>query len=261
MITLWTRLGEVFPGWHSLLVSCLSVCQQQERPFLAQSFILPAYNCKEATDFSDADLLQPSTREEQLRLHSTRSARSLQVLVEVVRRVVIRREDMERVSIDLHIASNGHVCGRDERLVLVNVLVLSLVEELAFDDARVLLGGLVDANVVISQVEGNDEPTVNILRHASVELGRETQDLLVVVHSLEEVTLGLLRDQLVHLSKRVLLVSEPVIGGSLWRNRLGWLLELYLTERELVSVLLLVVLLSHRVHAVDHVDATVRVDV
>jgi len=69
---------------------------------------------------------------------------------------------MEGVSIDLHIASNGHVSWGNERLTLVNVLVLALVQELALNDTRVLLGGLVDANVVISQVEGDDESTVNV---------------------------------------------------------------------------------------------------
>jgi len=139
---------------------------------------------------------------------------------------------MERVSINLDIASNGHVCWRDERLVLVDVLVLAFVEEFTLNDARVLLSGLVDANVVIGQVEGDDEPTVNIFRHASVELGGETQDLLVVVHGLEEVTLGLLRDQLVHLAECVLLVTEPVIGRSDYCFELGRLLEFHLTKRE-----------------------------
>lgn len=168
---------------------------------------------------------------------------------------------MEGVSIDLHIASNGHVSWGNERLTLVNVLVLALVQELALNDTRVLLGGLVDANVVISQVEGDDESTVNVLRHASVELGGETQDFLVIVHGLEEITLCLDGDQLVHLSKSVLLVTEPVIGRSDWSNGLGWLLELHLAERELVAVIVSVVLLGHGIHTVDHVDATVGVDV
>jgi len=168
---------------------------------------------------------------------------------------------VERVAVDLHIAANGHVCGRDESIALVNILVLSLVEELALDDARVLLGGLVDADAVIGQVERDDESTVDILGHASVELGSETKDLLVVVHGLEEVSLGLLRDQLVHLAKRVLLVTEAVIGRGDWLDGLGWLLELHLTQGELVPVHLSIVLLSEWVHAVDHVDAAVRVDV
>ena len=99
---------------------------------------------------------------------------SHQVLVEVVGGVVVRGKDMERVAINFHIASNGHVCWCDERHVLVHVLVLSLVQELTLDDATVLLGGLIDANVVISQIEGDDKSTVNVLGHTSVELGSET---------------------------------------------------------------------------------------
>ena len=60
--------------------------------------------------------------------------RSLQVLVEVLDGVVVSRQDVERVAVDLDIASNGHVRGRDESLVLVHVLVLSLVQELALDN-------------------------------------------------------------------------------------------------------------------------------
>ena len=168
---------------------------------------------------------------------------------------------MERVSIDLHVTADGHVSWGDEGTALIDVLVLSLVQELALNDSTVLLGGLIDANVVIGQVEGDDESTVDILRHASVELGGEAEDLLVVVHGLEEVNLGLLWDELVHLSEGVLLVTETVIGWSDWLHGLSWLLELHLAERELVAILLSVVLLGEGVDTADHVDAAVGVDV
>ena len=168
---------------------------------------------------------------------------------------------MEGVAINFHIASNCHVCGCDERHVLVNILVLSLVQELALDDTTVLLSRLVDANVVIGQVERDDKSAVDILGHTSIELGSEAQDFLVVVHGLEEVNLWLLWDQLVHLTKSVLLVTEAVVGGCHWLHWLRRLLELDLAEREVVSVVLSVELLGEGIDTVYHVNAAVGVDV
>ena len=186
---------------------------------------------------------------------------SHQVLVQVVGGVVVGGKNVEGVAINFHVASDGHVCGSDERHALVNILVLSLVQELAFDDTTVLLSRLIDANVVISQVERDDKSAVDILGHTSIELGGEAQDFLVVVHGLEEVNLGLLWDQLVHLTKSVLFVTETVVG---WRHRLHWLgrlLELHLAKREIVSVVLSVELLREGIHTVDDIDAAIGVDV
>lgn len=131
--------------------------------------------------------------------------------VEVVLSVLITGLDVVGVAVDLHIATNGHVARSDELVVLVHVLVSSALKELAFNDSRVLLGRLVNRDRVVSQVERDDEPSVNILGHSGVETGSETQDLLVIVHGLEEVTLGLLRDQLVDVTQSVLLVTESVV--------------------------------------------------
>ena len=184
-----------------------------------------------------------------------------QVLVEVLGGVFVGGENVERVTINLHVSSDSHVSWRDEGIALVNVLVLALVEELALDNSTVLLRWLIDANVVVSQVEGDDKPTVDILWDARVELGSEAEDLLVVVHSFEEVNLGLLGDQLVHLTKCVLLITEAIVGGSNRLHGLGWLSELHLAEREVVAVPLPVELLGERVDTVDHVDAAVGVNV
>ena len=91
------------------------------------------------------------------------------VLVKVVDRVVVSREDVERVSVNLHISADGQVGRGDEGHVLVHILVLPLVEELAFDDTRVLLGGFVDAEGVVGQVERDDESAIEILRNSRVE--------------------------------------------------------------------------------------------
>ena len=135
------------------------------------------------------------------------------------------------------------------------------MEELAFDDARVLLGGLVDSNGVISQVERNDEATVEVLGHSSVELGGETQDSLIVVHGLEEVFLCSLRDELVHLTETVLLVAEAIVGRLNRLNGLRWSGELNLTEREFIAILGSVVGLSELIDTGHHIDAAISVDI
>lgn len=165
------------------------------------------------------------------------------------------------MAVDFDIAADWHVGDRDELHVVVDVLVLSAVEELAFDDARVLLSHLVDANRVVSQEEGDDEAAVDVFGHAGVELGREAQDLLIVVHELEEVLLGLLWLQTVGLTLAVLFVAETVVGWVLngsGRLRLG---ELHRAERELISVPLLVEALRALIDALDDEDAAVGIDV
>ena len=168
---------------------------------------------------------------------------------------------MERVTINLHVSSDGHVSWRDESHALVNVLVLAFVEELALDNAAVLLRWLVDANVVVSQVEGDDKSTVDVLGDSRVELGGEAEDLLVVVHGLEEVNLGFLRDQLVHLAECVLLITKAIVRRRNWLHWLRRLRELNLTEGEVVAVPLPVELLGEGIDAIDHVDAPVGVNV
>ena len=135
------------------------------------------------------------------------------------------------------------------------------MEEFAFDDAGVLLGGLVDSDGVISQVERNDEAAVEVLGHFCVELGSEAQDSLIVVHGLEEVFLWSLRDELVHLTQTVLLVTEAIVGRL---NRLHWLgrgSELNVTEREIIAILGSVVVLSELIDASHHIDAAISVDI
>ena len=135
------------------------------------------------------------------------------------------------------------------------------MEEFAFDDARVLLGGLVDSNGVISQVERNDEATVEVLGHSSVELGGETQDSLIVVHGLEEVFLWPLRDELVHLTETVLLIAEAIVGRLNRLDGLGRSCELNLTEREVIAILGSVVVLSESIDTGHDIDAAVSVDI
>ena len=100
---------------------------------------------------------------------------------------------METVSVNLDIASEGHVTACDPCHVVVYVFVLSSLKEFATDDTGVLLVRLVDANAIIREVEGDDEATVDVLWHTGVETSRESQDFLVVIDFFEEVRLGSVR--------------------------------------------------------------------
>jgi hypothetical protein len=188
-------------------------------------------------------------------------APSVQVGRQVLLGELVAREDVEGVPVDLHVAADGHVRGADRLHVLVHVLVLSAVEELAWDDSGVLLGGLVDRDRVIAQVERDDESAVNILGHAGVEPAGEAEDVLVVVDGLEEVNLGLLGHEAVHLAEGVDLVSEAVIGRHLHANLLRNGRKLDLADWELVAVLGHVPVAGELIDALNDVDAAVGVNV
>ena len=183
------------------------------------------------------------------------------MLTEVFGSVIVAAQDVEGVPIDLDVAANGHVAWSDWLVVVVNVLVLVSVQELALDDSAVLSGDLVDANRVISQVEGDDESTVDVLRHASVELGCHAQDLLVVVHGLEEINLRSLGHKLVHLTEGITLLSESIVGRDLGSHGLGRLSELNVAKRVGVTVSGLVELLGEGIDTGDDVDLAVGGDV
>jgi hypothetical protein len=126
---------------------------------------------------------------------------SLEVLLEVLARVLVAGQDVERVTVDLDVAAKRHVSRCDECHAVVHVLVLPSLQELAFHDAGVLLSRLINRDAVIGQVERNDEASVEVFRNPSIEFGGVPQDLLVVVNRLEKVTFGLVRVELVELAK------------------------------------------------------------
>ena len=173
----------------------------------------------------------------------------------------IAGENVESVAVDLDITTNREVSKSQEGVVVVDVLVLAAMKELAFDDARVLLGRLIHANSFVSQVEGDDETAVEVFRDARVELSREAKDLLVVVHSFEEVSFGALRHELVHLTEGVTLVTETVIGWLRSCHGLGRLIELDLAKREIVTVRFHIMLLGEGIDSLDHISHTVGDDV
>ena len=183
------------------------------------------------------------------------------MFVKVLLGVFITGENVESVAVDLDITANREVSSSQEGVVVVHVLVLAAMKELAFDNARILLGRLIHTNRVVSQVEGDNETAGNVFWDACVELSREAEDLLVIVHSFEEVSLGSLRHKLVHLTEGVALVTETVIGWLWSGHGLGRLRELDLAEREIVTVFLHVVLLGEGIDSLNHISDTVGDDI
>lgn len=144
------------------------------------------------------------------------------VMLEVLLGVVVAGEQLEAVTVDLDILSYEQVGGSDELHSVVNVLVLLPLEEGSLNDTRVLLSWLENGDGVVSQVERDNESPVKVLRHSSVELGSESEDFLVVVDVLEEVSLGLVWQQLEDVSQRVDLVSESVVRRDYYGYVFSW---------------------------------------
>ena len=183
------------------------------------------------------------------------------MLTEVFGSVIVAAQDVEGVPIDLDVAANGHVAWSDWLVVVVNVLVLVSVQELALDDSGVLLGGLVDGDAVVGQVEGDDEAAVKVFRHSRVEAGCESEDFLVIVDRLEEVALGLVWDELVDVAESVFLVADTVVGWDQGGDWLGWGWESDLSKWEIVAVFLSVEFLGGLVDAFDLKNAAESIDV
>ena len=129
---------------------------------------------------------------------------------------------MEVVSVDLDITTNRQVSWCDEVIKLINVLVLSSLKVRSLDDAGVLLFWLVDRDRVISQVEGDNESSLDVLRHPCVESCGVSQDLFVIINKFEEINLRFLWNQIVDISEGILLVSKSVVGWNLNVDWVSW---------------------------------------
>lgn len=145
---------------------------------------------------------------------------------------------MEAVTVDLDVATEGHVGGCDKAAIVpVRVLVLASLQELAFHYPGVLLCGLIYGDGVVGEKEGHDESAVDILWHLGVEPCNVPQHGLVIVDVLEEVSLGLLGEEAEDVTEGVNLVSEAVVGRDLSRCGVTGLRVLDLTQREVTSEL------------------------
>lgn len=173
---------------------------------------------------------------------------------------LVARLNEETVPVDFHGRTECHIGRSDEGTVLIHVLVLGALQEFALNDTRVLLGGLEDGDGVVCEEEGNDEAAVDVLGHASVEAGCVSQDSLVVVNILEEVSLRLGGLELVNIAEGVNLVAEAVMRRDLSGGGLHGLGVLDLAQREDAAEALVEVALGEFVDARYHELAPVGFD-
>jgi hypothetical protein len=143
---------------------------------------------------------------------------------------------MEVVAIDLDVSSDWELSWGNELHELVDVLVLLSGKEWSFDDTRILLSWLKDRDGVVSQVERNDEPSVNIFWDFGVESGGESQNLLIVIDVLEEINLWLLWDEIIDITEGVNFVSETVVWWNLDNDGISWLNWHDVTQCEVLSI-------------------------
>ena len=143
---------------------------------------------------------------------------------------------MEIVAIDLDVSSDWELSWGNELHELVDVLVLLSGKEWSFDDTRILLSWLKDRDGVVSQVERNDEPSVNIFWDFGVESGGESQNLLIVIDVLEEINLWLLWDEIIDVTEGVNFVSETVVWWNLDNDGISWLNWHDVTQCEVLSI-------------------------
>lgn len=176
---------------------------------------------------------------------------SVSVLIQVVLSVFITWENVESMSVDLHITANSQISWCNEFLILVSILVLASLKELAFNDTWVLLGRLENWDCVIRQEECYDESSVDILWGSSVKSGCVSQDFLVVVNVFEEVSLGLFREEFVDIAQRIDFVTETVVGWNLKGLRISGFRILNISNFEMLSVLGLIEVLCELVNALD----------
>ena len=158
---------------------------------------------------------------------------------------------MEVVAIDLDVSSDWELSWGNELHELVDVLVLLSGKEWSFDDTRILLSWLKDRDGVVSQVERNDEPSVNIFWDFGVESGGESQNLLIVIDVLEEINLWLLWDEIIDITEGVNFVSETVVWWNLDNDGISWLNWHDVTQCEVLSVSLEEVVLGEFVDSLN----------
>ena len=171
--------------------------------------------------------------------------------------VLVAVEDVEVVTIDLNVAAHWHVCWGDELQLFVNILILSSLQEWSLNNTRVLLGWLEDGDGVVGKIEGDDESSVNILWHFSVESCGVSKDLLIIVYILEEINLWFLWHQVIHVTKGVHLVSESIVWWHLYNDSWSWLWLLNTADWEVPVVFLKVVVLGEFVNTSDFENSSI----
>ena len=130
---------------------------------------------------------------------------------------------MEVVAVDLDVSTNWELGWSNELQALVDVLILLSGKEWTLDNTRILLSWLENGDGVIGQVEGDNEPSVNILWDFGVESCGESQDLLIIVHVFKEINLGLLWDKIIDVTEGINFVTETIVWWDLNNDGVSWL--------------------------------------
>ena len=135
--------------------------------------------------------------------------------------------------------------------IVIHVLVLSPFKEWSFDDTRVLLSWLKDGDGIISEIEGDNESSVDIFRDFSVESSSISEDLLIVINVLEEINLWFLGDKLVDVTEGINFITETIMWWNLHDNWVSWLWLLNVSKWEVSLMLGQVVVLGELVNTMD----------
>ena len=143
---------------------------------------------------------------------------------------------MKVVAVDLDVSTNWELGWSNELQSLVDVLILLSGKEWTLDNTRILLSWLENGDGVISQVEGDNEPSVNILWDFSVESCGESQDLLIIVHVFKEINLGLLWDKIIDVTEGINFVTETVVWWDLNNDGVSWLHWHDVTQWEMLVI-------------------------
>lgn len=179
-----------------------------------------------------------------------------QVSIQVLFSVFVVAENVEVVSVDLYVTSDGHIWWGNECTTIVHIFVLSSFEELSFHNAGVLLSWLKDRDSVISQVERNNEASLKVLRNASVESSNETKDLVSVINVLEEVSFRFLRDKSINVTKGIIFSTKSVIRRNYEGLSLSWFRLFNVTKFKVLSEFGLIEFLCKFIDTEDAEDAT-----
>lgn len=107
-----------------------------------------------------------------------------------------------------------------------------------------------DGDCVVSQVEGDNELSVHILRDSSVESCSESQHLFIIVNVLEEISLWLIWKKLVNITEGVNFITKSIVRWDLKSLRFSGLGVFNVSNLEMLSELCLEVILCEFIYSI-----------
>ena len=138
--------------------------------------------------------------------------------------IVVRILQQELEPIHLDCVSNGEIARAVVHWIAgiaARKRYLACIKELPAQDSRVSLRRLVDGDVVIGKVEGDDESARDVLGLRVHKLAQEAQNLVAKLKELEVILLRRLRDQRDARLQCVLGLPNARVGGDGHNGRCG----------------------------------------